>query len=362
MRRLRKLSLRSITLIMVSIVIITNEYFVYWIQSWRWPDMPVLSRNPNEELVVLLASDPQLIGIQDEIGFPVGAITRWDSDRYMRKTFSLAYSYVEPDLVIFLGDLFDEGSKATTDEYETYISRFQSIFYPSHASKIVYIPGDNDIGGEGFDFRTQFKMGRFENHFENLTGIVNAFFIDFIKLDFRSQSDSLGEKKDAFIKIAPQLKAPVRIIVNHESIISQIKMMVYPLLKLAQPNIIFSGHWHEAFHYVCETCLSSNANSNHWPVHIRDLRKLQGWTEVDFTNLLSINELMVPTCSYRMGTKTIGYGVAVIRKSGTMQYTLLWLPHRYTQLYAYLWALATIAFITFLLYIFIIVNKAHRRH
>lgn len=41
----------------------------------------IICRDPSEELVVLLVSDPQLIGIQDELGFPVGTITRWDSDR-----------------------------------------------------------------------------------------------------------------------------------------------------------------------------------------------------------------------------------------------------------------------------------------
>ena len=46
----------------------------------------------------------------------------------------------------------------------------------------VYIPGDNDIGGEGADFRTKFKVSRFERHFENLTGVVNAHFVDFIKV------------------------------------------------------------------------------------------------------------------------------------------------------------------------------------
>ena len=70
----------------------------------------------------------------------------------------------------------------------------------------------------------------------------------------------------------------------------------------------------QSYHYVCDTCLSSNENKDHWPVHLRDLRKLRVWTTVDFTNLISLNELMVPTCSYRMGTKNMGYGVAVISK------------------------------------------------
>ncbi|XP_076459885.1 uncharacterized protein LOC143292998 [Babylonia areolata] len=361
LRRIRNLSLRSVTLLMLTAVVISNEYLVYWIQSWRWPALPVSSRDPQEELVVLFVSDPQLIGIQDEHGFPIGMITRWDSDRYLRKTFSLAYSYTQPDVVVFLGDLMDEGSKATRQEYQSYFSRFDHIFYPSRSSKVVYIPGDNDIGGEGADFRTKYKTSRFERHFENLTGVVNAHFVDFIKLDFRSQFDSFAEKREVMMEMTHKLTAPMRIIINHESIISQMKMLVYPLLKIAQPNLIFSGHWHESFHYVCETCLSSNEDSAHWPVHMRDLRKLGGWTEVDLTNLISINEVMVPTCSYRMGTHNMGYGLALIRRSGSMMYTVLWLPQRYTQLYAYLVALPAMTFIVFLLYIFIYVNKTHRR-
>ncbi|KAK7498476.1 hypothetical protein BaRGS_00010136 [Batillaria attramentaria] len=361
LRRLRNVSLRSVTLMLIFGVIFTNEYLVYWVQSLRWPALPVQSRDTNEEVVVLLVSDPQLIGIQDEHGFPIGTITRWDSDRFLRKTFSLAYSYARPDVVVFLGDLMDEGSKATRSEYESYLSRFHSIFYPIRDSKVVYVPGDNDIGGEGVDFRTPFKISRFERHFANLTGVVSAFFIDFLMLDFRSQYDSPVEKKHAFTEMAHQLKAPIRVVVNHESVISKMKMLVYPMLKLVQPNLIFSGHWHESFHYVCETCLSSNEDMDHWPVHLRDLRNLHSFTDVDFTNLLAVNEVMVPTCSYRMGTTTMGYGVAVFKRSGSMQYSILWLPSRYLQLYVYLGAMLTLPFVVCLLYIFIFVDRPHHR-
>lgn len=33
-------------------------------------------------MVMLMVSDPQIIGIQEEMGFPVGPLARWDSDRY----------------------------------------------------------------------------------------------------------------------------------------------------------------------------------------------------------------------------------------------------------------------------------------
>lgn len=54
------------------------------------------------------------------------------------------------------------------------------IFYFPLQSVIV--PGDNDIGGEGGDFRTPFKVHRFEQHFGNLTGLVNHKFVDFLKV------------------------------------------------------------------------------------------------------------------------------------------------------------------------------------
>ena len=44
------------------------------------------------------------------------------------------------------------------------------------------IPGDNDIGGEGRDFRTPFKVKRFERHFQNITGFDRHGFIDFMKV------------------------------------------------------------------------------------------------------------------------------------------------------------------------------------
>ena len=76
---------------------------------------------------------------------------RWDSDKYLQKSFSLAYGYVRPDAVIFLGDLFDEGSVATDDEFQDYVTRFHKLFPLPKNVKVAYLPGDNDVGGEGRD-------------------------------------------------------------------------------------------------------------------------------------------------------------------------------------------------------------------
>lgn len=44
------------------------------------------------------------------------------------KTYSQAFSYVQPHVVIFLGDLMDEGSVATEVEYKRYARRLFNIF------------------------------------------------------------------------------------------------------------------------------------------------------------------------------------------------------------------------------------------
>ena len=56
--------------------------------------------------------------------------------RYLWKTFTYAYHYSKPDVIVFLGDLFDEGSKATQAEYALTLDRFNSIFAPIKFTKV----------------------------------------------------------------------------------------------------------------------------------------------------------------------------------------------------------------------------------
>ena len=49
------------------------------------------------------------------------------------------------------------------------------------------------------------------------------------QLDFRSQYDAFSEKKEVMTEMTHKLTAPIRILVNHEPVISQLKMLVYPV-------------------------------------------------------------------------------------------------------------------------------------
>ena len=61
---------RKLAIIILVGVIVYNEYFVYFSAFWSWP-----SKRSGQKTILLVA-DPQLQGVQNEPGFPIGAITR----------------------------------------------------------------------------------------------------------------------------------------------------------------------------------------------------------------------------------------------------------------------------------------------
>jgi metallophosphoesterase superfamily enzyme len=48
--------------------------------------------------------------------------------RYLEKTFSRAVKYSQPHVIVFLGDLMDEGHIANGEDFEKYKRRLDSIF------------------------------------------------------------------------------------------------------------------------------------------------------------------------------------------------------------------------------------------
>lgn len=72
------------------------------------------------------------------------------------------------------------------------------------------------------------------------------------------------------------------------------------------PSFIFSGHDHESFHFVGT---KKNAQAEEFRV-LRENRKISDFETSDDT----LHEVTVPTCSYRMGKQTYGYGAAVVGK------------------------------------------------
>ena len=57
----------------------------------------------------------------------------------MHRAFQTAVTYFEPELVVFLGDVFDEGKWAGDEEFRDYIFRFVQGCPSGHGTQFVDI-------------------------------------------------------------------------------------------------------------------------------------------------------------------------------------------------------------------------------
>lgn len=133
-------------------------------------------------LRILLVADPQIIGETLDKSF-YNDIAIHDSDKYLKKTFNQALNYVQPDVICFMGDLMDEGSIANDDQFKRYLNRFQQIYQTYDTVQKIYIPGDNDIGGEGNDHVSAFKVNRFRAAYNETDIIPMKNYFRFININ-----------------------------------------------------------------------------------------------------------------------------------------------------------------------------------
>lgn len=127
-------------------------------------------------------ADPQILGETFDTRF-FSDIAIHDSDDYLKQTFARAYAYTKPDVICFLGDLLDEGSVASDEAYQRYLKRFNRVFKTSANVQKIYIPGDNDIGGERHDYVTAFKTNRFHRSFNETSSVIVSNRLRFFNIN-----------------------------------------------------------------------------------------------------------------------------------------------------------------------------------
>ncbi|CAG9133473.1 unnamed protein product [Plutella xylostella] len=173
----------------------------------------------------------------------------------------------------------------------------------------LYIPGDNDIGGENERVRED-KIDLFNKIFLRPRKLIHK---DIIFLEIDGITHVMPDVDDDMLS-----EFKLRIAVSHYGVASR------QMQDKFHPHIYFSAHTHES------RLVRHRGGMAH-----RQQRLLDKTLTVVFDNE-TVNEIFVPTCSYRMGTREIGYGAAVIEKDYTqMRYTVLWTPERFPSLLAY---------------------------
>ncbi|CAF1302063.1 unnamed protein product [Didymodactylos carnosus] len=223
------------------LVVLYNEIFTYEYARFYWPNIEHLKNSNVEKL--LLVADPQLIGEKHEGLF--GLITRRDADRYLSKTFTQARTYLMPDWIIFLGDIFDEGLSATDNEYKRYYSRFQNIFqYNDIQQKSIVIPGDNDVGGEYFGDKKPHLKERFKSYFGRTIGLYKQNDIEFLKLDIDMYESYFDGKRRTILEQMQHhsMTSKFRIILNHWPLVSRSVRFVKPFIEELDPNLILKAN------------------------------------------------------------------------------------------------------------------------
>eukprot|EP01118_Nematostelium_gracile_P015622 TRINITY_DN6296_c0_g1_i2.p1 TRINITY_DN6296_c0_g1~~TRINITY_DN6296_c0_g1_i2.p1 ORF type:complete len:408 (-),score=71.26 TRINITY_DN6296_c0_g1_i2:55-1278(-) len=188
-----KKTLGLISLWMVSLLI--GEIFIFpmMIGSCSYPG------NKSEEKVILIG-DPQLTDYYSYSYAPRGSILlsiiQFFSDIYMRKSYRIVQRYHDPDLVIFLGDLFDGGKILNDNEFEDEYQRWNWVFQKRGQFQVWNLSGNHDIGYRLKD--KEFDQNRIASRFEKYFGPRN-FVKKFGNFQFVAIS-ALTLEKDATTK------------------------------------------------------------------------------------------------------------------------------------------------------------------
>ena len=225
-------------------------------------------------------------------------MTIFDSDRFLRKTFSYAYEVSKPDAVIFVGDLFDEGATASESQILEYVTRFESIFGTNTrtGSEFLAYWGDNDISKSDFPSKENYescrqKVGTMAKYLDgaldlaecrylvggkllfyhydpilepdpNKEGICkssNDFLVDINKFHMFKNSD-IGK---SHVKLGSTVE-PIRIMISHYPFFGRhMSSMLFwkqnnNTIKNFQPHFMLAGHSHLGSVSWCYGCHSAN--------------------------------------------------------------------------------------------------------
>ncbi|EFO93945.1 hypothetical protein CRE_12792 [Caenorhabditis remanei] len=318
----RRAYIYGLPALLLAFVVLWNESWSYWWLSTQWPEHEENGRCDR----IIIVADPQLIGYRNE---KYGAIARWDSDRYLSTGYGYAKWRFRPNAVIFLGDLFDEGLESNDDEWHETYERFVGIYTIDAGDNSIYIAGDNDIGGES-EIISESRRNQFNNYFRNnVTDLKNRYSFSETYL-FENQNLKHLTKAQASI---------AKIMLTHVPYLVEGYKHTDVGLNM---DLILSAHDHTTGIYEYQRsaprAVLFTRVSDASPTYIKTI----GPSE-------PLIELQTPTCSYRMGVYSMGYGALSIcrlndgYRSTQVQYSVMWLPSRFAQLFLYLFTVISCA-------------------
>jgi len=325
--------------------VVYNEYLAYLFCRMSWPGLP----SDPDLTVLLVVADPQIQGDLHEPPGLLGGVRRWDSDRFLHKSYKWAADAYSVNSVVFLGDLIDEGSEADDDSFKKYAERFHLI-YPAWGHQMIFIPGDNDIGGEGVDPVTLRKIDRFEQHFGPSSSVYSVSGqVDIVPVSRLTEHGNYNLTN----KPAQLSTTKVVLAISHVPVLPLNGRFSEKVMNLINPDLILSAHDHSGYMFTADR--QSRKIAQDITRFKKDSNRLEIQTRQAADPEIGIGvlgehvaEIVVPTCSYRMGVAEMGLGLVTVNSRGGVTYSTLWLPGRFSLLYTYLTSVivVTIIFLT----------------
>lgn len=299
------------------------EFLIYKLNSNKW--LSLKCNNERECTRILLVADPQIIGNLNEVFHPITPFSIFDIDRYLKITYNEVYHFVKPDVVIFLGDLMDEAHIASDEDFNKYVRRLFNIFLSPYSTDInvkhIWLPGDNDIGGEDTKV-TPKKLQRFERAFSqpSLSTVKN---ITFFKINRLTSIIPVYKKEREFYDTSK-----IFVGLSHVPLMFRPSQFTEKVINKMLPHVLFTAHEHKSMIINTDALL-------HQDYHIIPVTPSNTQIYEYALGVSDMYEILIPTCSYRMGTTKIGYGYAII-EGNELRYTILWSPTRFEYLFVYL--------------------------
>ena len=134
---------------------------------------------PKESLRVLVITDLHIMCTMSAVET---WIARWDADRYLKKSLDEALDAFRPNVVLILGDVFDQGYNANSREWIDYLHCLQHVVAVPATVHFMSTVGDNDIGGEGRESISSRVVERYSVKFGKMNSLAVIENVAFIKV------------------------------------------------------------------------------------------------------------------------------------------------------------------------------------
>ncbi|XP_022697294.1 metallophosphoesterase 1-like isoform X2 [Varroa jacobsoni] len=154
-------------LLSLACIIIYCEVVIYYLVllqcTWPLLDSATQEHNirsdPNAApLKVMMVADTHLLG-----PFRGHWFDKLRREWQMKRTFATAMTLHQPEVVVFLGDLFDEGQWMDNVQFNRDVQRFKRIFPQAEKTKFIVAAGNHDVG---FHYKmTKVLVDRFQRLF-----------------------------------------------------------------------------------------------------------------------------------------------------------------------------------------------------